>query len=251
VGSQDPRRLQFSDPRKTPPPGEIYTTMPSYSLGDIISSATAAIGRRADVLLSDASRLANDAYFEVFYASDSEEGETIAVSSTTLDENKIELPPDCWQPLSACLIYRPSWSTSSSVHSSYATLERIAFPEADGRNPEPAGTPTEIAFFNSWAELYPSPNSAYSFQLRYRAHPSDLTALTSTPRLSVAWRKAVELKTRENIANFVGAYDLEAKAASDYIRYVGTLKTAEAMRQRFETPNRVIPFKSQGGRRRV
>lgn len=225
--------------------------MPRYNLGEILSSATAAIGRRGDIGLSDASRLANDAYFEVFYASNPEEGEKIAVSSTTSGENKIELPTDFWEPISASIIYRPSWSTSSSVNSSYVTLGRASISAMDGRNPEPGGQPEEVAFFNSWLELYPSPNSGYSFQLRYRGHPTDLLSTASVPSLSTPWRKAVELKTREYLANFVGAYDLEAKASVDYLRYVSTLKTAEATRQRMETPQRFVPWVSQGGRRKA
>jgi hypothetical protein len=225
--------------------------VPAYTLGEILSSATAAIGRRDDIPVSDASRLANDAYFEVWYATMPEEAEAIAVSSTTSGENKIELPSDFHAPISAALVYRPSWSTASSARSSYLTLTLRDAASFDGKSPEPVGVPAEIAFFNSWIELWPSPNSAYSFQLRYRRHPTDLTSLTSVPSLSTPWRKAVELKTREYLADFVGDEERSQKAQVQYLRYVSTLKTAQAVRQSGEFDQGFKAFVSKGGRRRV
>lgn len=222
--------------------------MPSYTLGEILSSATAAIGRRADIELSDASRLANDSYFEVVYAVSDAEFEKIAVSSTTTGENKIELPTDFHEPISASLIW--SNSTAASAHSSYSTLKLVGIEAMDGRNPQPSGVPAEIAFFNSWIELYPSPNSAYSFQLRYRAHPSDMTELTSVPSLSTPWRKAVELKTREKLADFVADEELSRKYAGQYQAFVATLKTAQARRQSGEFRQGFAPYVPVGGRRR-
>lgn len=223
--------------------------MPAYTLGEIISSATAAIGRRDDISLSDASRLANDAYFEVWYATNPEEGEKIAVSSLTSSENKIELPSDFYQPISATLIYQPGWNTSND--SSYQTLKLISIAEVDGNNAFPGGTPEKIAFFNSWFELFPSPDSGYSFQLRYRAHPSDLTETTSAPSLSTPWRKAVELKTREYLADFVGDEERSQKASIQYLRYVQTIKTTQANRQSGEWRQGFQAFVSKGGRKRV
>ena len=225
--------------------------MPAYTLGEILSSATAAIGRRADISLSDASRIANDAYFQVFYATRPEEGERIAISSTTSGENKIELPSDFWEPISASLIYRNSWSTSSSAVSSYNTLNLLSAAFLDAHNPEPGAQPTGIAFYNSWIELYPSPNSAYSVQLRYRAHPTDLISTSSVPSVSTPWRKAVELKTREGLAAFVGDDAREAKASVDYLRFVATLKTSDGLRQSGQFHQGFAFVPSAGGRRRV
>jgi hypothetical protein len=216
-----------------------------------MSSASAAIGRRADIALSDASRLANDAYFEVVYAIDPEEFEKIVVSSTTSGENKLELPTDFHAPISASLVWRTSWSTSSSVNSSHQTLSLAGIEAMDGRNPFPSGTPKEIAFYNSWIELFPSPNSAYSLQMRYHAHPEDLVSLASVPSVSTPWRKAIELKAREHYANFVRDDAAETKAATDFLRYVATLKSPQAIRQSGEWRSSFKPYVSVGGRRRV
>lgn len=225
--------------------------MPTYTLGEIMSFATSAIGRRAEIGLSDASRIANEAYFEVWYAAPHAEAEKIAVSSTTSGENRIELPTDFHLPISASIIYRNSWSTSSSVYSSYNTLQQVSSEYLDSTNPEPGGVPTKIAFYNSWIELSPSPDSGYSFQLRYQAGPVDLTSTSSVPSLTTPWRKAVELKTREGVAAFVKDAAAEAKASVDYLRYVSTLKDANAVRQSMNGNQSFHFVPSSGGRRRV
>jgi len=223
--------------------------MPSYTLNEIMSFATANAGRRADLAVSTVSRLANEAYFEVYYASEPQEAESIAVSSTTTGENKIELPTDFHEPISAALIWR-SGSTADSNHSSYMTLRLVDVEQMDGRNPQPSGTPKDIAFFNSWAELHPSPNSAFSFQLRYRASPSDLTGLTAIPSLSTPWRMAVVKKTEENIFRFLNDETGSQNAQIRYLDFVGRLKSDEAKRQNFRHRQNVSPSWGIGGRRR-
>lgn len=221
--------------------------MPSYTLAELSSFATSAVGRRADLDSSVVSRLVNEAYFEVFYASGPEESELIAVSSTTTGENKIELPTDFYAPISASLIY--STSTLTSAHSSYLTLDLVSIEQMDGRNPQPSGTPTEIAFYNSWIELFPSPNSAFSFQLRYYSHPSELTASSSVPSLSTPWRRAVSIKAKELVAAEF-EHDSEAKHSIDYLRYVATLKSAAAIRQTGEFKKNFNPTYGGGGLRK-
>lgn len=223
--------------------------MPSYTLNDIMSFATANVGRRADIAASTVSRLVNEAYFEVYYASNPQEAESIAVSSTTTGENKIELPTDFSEPLTASLIWR-SGSTAASNHSSYQTLRLVDVTQMDGRNPQPSGTPVDIAFYNSWAELWPSPNSAYSFQLRYRANPSDLTALTEVPSLSTPWRIAVVRKAEENLYRFLDDDTGAQNAQIRYLDYVQRIKTDEAKRQSYRGNIGVGPSWGVGGRRR-
>ncbi len=225
--------------------------MPAYTLGEIMSFATSDMGRRADIAQSDASRLANEAYFEVFYACDPQEGEKIAVSSTTTGENKIELPTDFNIPITATLIYQPSWSTASSAHSSYITLHKVSIEEVDSKNPQPSGVPKEIAFFNSWAELYPSPNSSYSFQVRYRAHPEDLISTSSVPSLSTEWRKAVQIKAKQNVAAFIQDAAGVESARLEYLDYVRSIRNTQAKRQHGEFRQHFAPVLSKGGRRRV
>jgi len=225
--------------------------MPNYTLQEIASFATRAVGRRADLSISDASRFVNEAYFEVFYASDPQEAESVAVSSTTTGENKIELPTDFLEPITATLIFR-SGSTADSNHSSYNTLRLVSVEQMDGRNPQPSGTPRDIAFFNSWAELFPSPNSAFSFQLRYRAHPTDLTELTDTPSVSTPWRRAIVLKTEEYLFQDLDDPQGVQSAQLRYLDYISRIQTDQASRQKSsQLRQSAAPTWGVGGRRRT
>ena len=223
--------------------------MPSYTLGDIMSFATQNAGRRSDISQSIVSRFANEAYFDVYYASDPQEGEKIAVSSTTTGENKLELPTDFWQPISLALIY--STSTSSSDYSSYSTLRLISVEEMDAKNPQPSGVPEAVAFYNSWLELWPSPNSAYSLQFRYRASPSDMTATTAVPSLDTSWRQAIVIKTEEKIHVYLGDTQSAEAASMRFLREVNRLRSDRERRQRGEFRQYLAPSWGEGGRRKV
>lgn len=216
-----------------------------------MSIATGNVGRRDDISASIVSRMVNEAYFDVFYASNPQEGERIAVSSTTTGVQRIELPSDYLEPISAALIYR-SDSTASSTHSSHVTLRLVSPEMIDGRNPQPSAVPEDICFFNSWAELYPSPNSAYSFQLRYRAHPEDLVSTSSVPSLSTPWRRAVVIKTEELLWQYLQNAEGVQNAQMRYLDYVSRIETDLARRQKSsQLRSGVQPSWSKGGRRRV
>lgn len=222
--------------------------MPAYTLGELISSATANVGRRSDIPASEVSRIVNEAYFDVFYSSSPQEGEKHAVSSTTTGVYKVELPNDFYEPISAFLVWQ---SGATSGHSSHMTLRLVSTEQVDGRNPQPSGTPKDIAFFNSWAELWPSPNSAFSFHLRYKAHPSDLTASTAVPSLSTPWRKAVLLKAEEMLFKYIHDEVGESNAQMAYLEYVNRMHTDEARRQVGHLRHNVNPSWGLGGRRRT
>lgn len=222
--------------------------MPNYTLGEMMSYATSRIGRRADIPASDVSRMVNKAIYETWYAAPQEEAEKIAVSSLTTGENKIEVPSDFHTPISLTLITSP---VTSSGHSSYNTLELLRIEEIDAMNPQPSGTPVAFAYYNSWLELYPSPNSAFSFQLRYESHPSDLTSEADVPSLSTPWRRAAELKAAELVAEYVNDEALKQSCSVDYLRYVGSLDDKHAKRQRGQFRFNVTPQGRVGGRRKV
>jgi hypothetical protein len=226
--------------------------MPSYTLAECMSFATSEAGRRADIDASIVSRFVNESYMEVALETSPEALEKIAVSSTTTGENRISLPTDFYEPISASLIYQPSWSTSSSAHSSHYTLKRVAVADMDARNPQPSGTPIEIAFYNDWMELYPSPNSAYSLQIRYRSQVTDMSATTDVPSVGTPWRRAIVIKTKARIYDFVGDSAGAQSAELEYLKYVSKLKTDAARRQAMESEIGMKPlYGSYGGRRRA
>ena len=203
--------------------------MPAWTLGDLMSRATARIGRRDDIAESDVSFWINTAYQEVADAEPSALMETLTVSSTTSGEFRLELPADC-KELTAL-----SWHTTEPV-SSY-TLARVSTDYMDsmgGGGGAPAERPSRYALYNNWLELYPSPDSSYSLQMRYIAEPSDMTATTAVPSLETSWRVAVlylgEALLHEHLGN-----ELEgAQARARYVGYAASLKNRHARRDNTE-----------------
>lgn len=227
--------------------------MPTYDLGNIMSFATANAGRRADIGESTVSRLANEAYFEVASAADPKELEsvtTLSVDSGPADY-VVGLPSDFDEPITATLIV-PSNVTGSSEVSSWKTLEQISVAEHDASGSSTTGEPTGFAFFGGSMELSPSPESRYSLQLRYRAQPVDLTSTSSVPSISTMWRRAIVLKTEENIHRYVGDPASAQNANTRYLQLVSQLRSDAAQRQRLQDlPAMDMTAYNNRGRRKV
>lgn len=198
--------------------------MPAWTLSDLCSRATTRIGHRSDIALSDASFWVNAAYQEVAQAAPGALLETITVSSTTSGENRLELPADCMEVLNL------SWLTDIG-HGSARTLRRIDVSRADQAGFLPIGKPQEFALFSNWLELWPSPDSSYSLQLRYYAYPSDMTATTAVPSLATEWRQAVLYLAEAFLHEHVGNELEGANARARYAGYVASLKDTQARRQ--------------------
>jgi hypothetical protein len=224
--------------------------MPAYTLAEIMSIATGDIGRRADIPVSVVSTRANIAYFEVANAGEFAMQERVAVSSTTSGENRIELPPDFGEPINVSMKW--SWSTASSAVSSTKTLARVSVSEIDANNALPVGEPQSYAFFNNWIELFPSPDSAYSLQMRYRSMVTDMIATTDVPSISTPGRYAIVLKLKELLHDYLGNYAASAAAEQKYLNYMTRAKSDEYRRQMGEQPMglQVVTGSASGSRRR-
>lgn len=196
--------------------------MPAYTLGELMSQATWRAGRRSDLSASHVSFLANEAYMEVAQAVPHAMHEKIAISSTTSGENRITLPVDFAEPIHFSLL---------SVGGSARTLAPIGVREADAYQVTRGGTPSRYALYANWVELWPSPNSSWSVQLRYRSQVSDLVELTDTPSMSTPWRAAVLTKLVEKVHEAVGDAAGAAAAQQRYLAQTATLKNDEAKRQ--------------------
>lgn len=200
--------------------------MPSWSLGDLMSQATARTGRRSDLAASTVSFWVNTAYQEVAQAAPSAMMETLTVSSTTSGENRLELPADCLE------LINMSWLTTAGGTSSGLTLRRTSANQVDQAGFFNPGKPDRYVMFNNWVELWPSPNSSYSLQMRYHAYPSDMTATTAVPSLATEWRPAVLYLAEAFIHELVGNEVEGANARTRYAGYVTSLQDKEARRQR-------------------
>ena len=190
-----------------------------------MSYATARIGRRSDIAASDASFWVNAAYQEGAQAAPSALMETLTVSSTTSGENRLELPADCMELINL------SWLTTAGGSSSGLTLRRTGLNRVDETGFFVNGKPEEYALFNNWIELWPSPNSSYSLQMRYFAYPADMTATTAVPSLATEWRPAVLYLAEAFLHELVGNDVEGANSRARYAGYISSLKDTQARRQ--------------------
>lgn len=197
---------------------------PTWNLGDIASTVTRALGNRTDISLSDVSLVANQAQLEVWSQLPFDEQESLAVSSTTINEDKITLPSDFQEPL--------VFSNMSANQPHGLPLDPLNLDQLEAFS-QASGVPRYYTLYDSWLELRPIPDSAYSIQLRYRKQLSDMTETTDVPSVSTRYRMAVYYKTKEILAE---EYILDSEAAAlahnKYISYMGSMPSDRALRNR-------------------
>jgi hypothetical protein len=202
--------------------------MPSWTLANLISQATAALGNRLDITLSTASFLMNEAHRQVYDAVDMESAEALAVSSTTSGEGKITLPTD----------FREIINLSNLSASPPDVLTQIEPDKFDSRDTV-GGVPTKYVQYSTWLEVTPKPDSAYSLQLRYRTQATDMVALTALPSVDTQYRYAVFLKGTELLADSVLDEANSSLYRNKYISYVNSVPSKLARRQKTREGMRV------------
>jgi hypothetical protein len=152
------------------------------------------------------------------------EVETIAVSSTTSGENKVTLPTDFYAitDVSNLSITPPQLLTKWNVYDVDSAQTAL-------------GPPTNYLLFNNWLELWPSPDSSYSIQLRYQARPSVLTTTTATPSFDTRYGICWLYKTAEYLADSVKDYETAGMMRNKYLATLATIPSDLALRQRDRT----------------
>jgi len=193
----------------------------AWTLGDLLSNTTIALGNRADIGLSTASLWINEAQTEVWNQLPFDEQEAIAISSTTVNEDKITLPSDFQE-----IIALSNTSQNNRLLNQINRDQLMAFSAT-------SGIPTHYAFFDDWLEMRPTPDSAYSLELRYRKQLSTMTETTDPPSVSTRFRRAIFLKAVELMAQNV-TFDerREIRFHNQYINHMASLPSDRALRQR-------------------
>lgn len=196
--------------------------MPAWNLADLMSRTTAALGNRSDLAASDVSFWVNEAYDDVWNRQPHDLQETIAVSNTTVNEDKITLPTDF-----AELVSLSNTSDSNRLLDPLNVDQLLRYPSTT------SGIPRYYAEYNSWLELRPIPDSAYSLELRYRKLRSDLTSLTARPSVTTHLRRAIFLKAVELLADNVTLDDERAvRYRQKYEAALAQMPSDRAMRMR-------------------
>jgi hypothetical protein len=204
--------------------------MPILNLAQIASRATEMAGGRNDWSLSDASFWINVAFSEVFNHVGHQPLEALATSSTTSGENRIALPTD-WNYGIALTLYQGSGNTSSPT-TSVVRLQQQDPGWIDAQPLTPSGVPAAYITYATWVELWPSPNSAYSLQLRYAVKPQTLVASTDTPTLDERWHPAVLYKTVELLEASRNNVEGEAMARNRYLNHMLVTPTDQSLKHR-------------------
>jgi hypothetical protein len=181
------------------------------------------VGRRADVPVSQVSLWVNQAYQEIAEVVPHALQECIAISSTTSGENRFQLPSDYKEILSLSYL--------TAVGNSARTLRRISPARADIQDPDVLGVSEEYVQYNDFLELWPSPNSAYSLQLRYRQWVGDLVSTSSIPSLATPYRYAILLKAEQHLHEYLNNDDKAINSEFKYQQYISQVNSDEARRQ--------------------
>lgn len=206
--------------------------MAVLTLEQIASHATrlASLGNAAPSL-SIVSEYVNIAYSMIAHMSGVEltEQETIAYASTSTGTTnaRLAMPSDYDRALGLKIGVPNSWSTATSRTTEWRALGKGPAPEINTLwvQSDLSGIPEAYGEFATWFELTPSPNSAYSIELRYQRKPSDMTQSTATPALDEQWHWALALKTAELlVSTFASNESSERLAAQRYRTYVSNLR---------------------------
>jgi len=188
-----------------------------------MSNATAALGNRSDLALSTVSLWINEAARQVWDSLPHDQKEKLAVSSTTINEDKITLPTDFEEMLAV---------SNLSAGAQPALLNQINLDQVEAYSTQ-TGIPQYYALYSSWLELRPSPDSSYSLQLRYRALWSDMTETTDVPSIATRLRYGVFLKGVELLARHVTQDDAKAAwAHNEYVGFMTQMPSDRALRAR-------------------
>ena len=194
--------------------------MPAWTLSDLMSNATAALGNRVDIAASTVSFWVNQAYEDVWNILPHDQHEAIAVSSTTVNEDKLGLPSDFLS-----LIVLSNTSRSNALLDPINQDQIAAFSASSGQ-------PTHYAQFSSWLELRPVPDSAYSLELRYRKLRSELTLTTDTPSVATRLRPAIYHRAVALLAQNVTLDSAKAIEATTGFRQALAIPSDRALRTR-------------------
>lgn len=220
--------------------------MPAFTLRYLMSEATAMAGPSAHHLEpSRVSLYANWAIQEIALRTPMAEKEAIAVSSTSSGQAKFYLPADCDEIITLSYLTSTLGSSSNTFDSGFiggsggghgGWVIRQASPwEVDSMSEGTlTGVPDRYLQYATWLEFYPSPNSAYSVQLRYYKRLDDLVSLDSTPSIATHYHPAVLLKTAELLAQ----RDDTARAAyfaNRYLSYMMSMPDIQKRRLRDRT----------------
>lgn len=213
--------------------------MGSLTLGTVMSEATAMLGNRTDISQSRCSFYANQAAAYIWRVENHDLAEGIAVSSTTSGENRVTLPSD----------FEGLISISNLSSSPPTVLTAVNTDDVDS-DWTFLGEPIRYALYSNYVQYWPSPDSSYSIQLRYRTKYATVSATTNVFSVGTRHDMAHLYLTAAYIADSV--YDRENSAVfqQKFVSQMASMPSDLAMRQRSREGMRIsMPHAQRGAQR--
>lgn len=198
------------------------------TLADVISRSTTLAGGRLDWAVSEVSFYANLAATEVFEQVYHTPLEALAISSTTSGENRYTVPADFDGPISLSnLSTRGGWTWFPGGGRGLDQVEAAWISSQVTQS----GEPQVYALYSEWLELWPTPDSGYSLELRYYARQPPLVASTATPAFHDRWHQGWLWKTAEHLELSRNNYESAAVWSNRYVSYMNSIPNDRAKRQ--------------------
>jgi len=206
--------------------------MASWTLAEIMSKATQLVGYRDDIAQSEVSFWANEAYQQV--ALDAYQDGLEELEFTSVSSGESRLP----KPIGMNVLLNLSLYSANTLGSeSRTTLRKLSINEIDSQGHLPSGRPEGFAEYSNWIELWPSPNSGFSLQIRYTSEVTvGLVALGDVPSIATEWRRGILHLTESFLHRLVGNEEESISAEVRYVNFISSRRDSLAKRQQGRTP---------------
>lgn len=206
--------------------------MPALTLQTLLSEATANMGNRLDLSVSQLSLQANIAQQEVAQMLPMTELFKTATLVIAANSNATVIPADVAEIISVT-------RTNSYDSFGYRLLSNVSTRVIDNAA-DSTGTATGVA--NRYAVsgnsflVYPTSTSQDTFVMRYVSIPSDMTNLTDRPSIHTRYHTAVLWKMCENLSDRLMDNPRGAYYRNKCISVLGTIPTPSEALNRNERP---------------
>ena len=208
--------------------------MPIMSLAQLMSTATT-YAARSDLPGSEVSLYVNAAAEFVGIVIGHAGQEALAISSTTSGENRIAVPTDYAYGVSLSNLSLPVTTPQRDL-----TKRDAAWIDSQGTT---LSVPQYWADYATWIEVWPSPDSSYSLQLRYTTKTPTLVASSDTLPFREHYHFATALKAESLIHAARGNLEGESVAEARFVNWMNNLPSDRAKLQQQVKQGMNVVFK--------
>lgn len=208
--------------------------MPIMNLGQLMSVATTFTSRN-DWPVSEVSLYCNAAAELVGIVVGHAGQEALAISSTTSGENRIGVPTDYEYGVALSNLSLPITTPNRDL-----TKRDVAWVDSQGTS---SGPPAYWVDYATWIEVYPSPDSSYSLQLRYTTKTPTMIQSTETLPFKERYHIAVAMKTASLLEASRNNLEGEAVAEQRFVNWFNAVPSDRAKLQQQSKQGMNVSFK--------